>query len=90
MGTYHLTANGETSWYQYAQLVRTEALTLGFPLAVENLRPISSDQWPTAAERPLNSRLDTGKLRQLLGVQFPDWRDEVKQVIRQMLTRGNP
>ncbi len=67
-GIYHLSAAGETTWYEFAQEI----------LAREGLRtplvPVSSAEYPTAARRPKNSLLDNGKLRATFGVALTDWR----------------
>ncbi|MDB5537633.1 MAG: dTDP-4-dehydrorhamnose reductase, partial [Devosia sp.] len=68
-GTYHIAAGGETSWHQIARHVVTEAGRLGaeLKLAPEAIEPIASADYPTPAIRPLNSRLETRKLRDAFG-----------------------
>ncbi|MFC3608513.1 dTDP-4-dehydrorhamnose reductase [Stutzerimonas tarimensis] len=71
-GLYHLTAAGYTSWYGFASLIgKTLDQQLG-PLDLE-LGPIASADYPTAARRPLNSRLNCDKLQREWGVQLPEW-----------------
>ena len=71
-GTYHLTAQGETSWFGFAQAISEQLKVQGKPCA--NLVPIPSSEYPTPARRPLNSRLDCSRLQREWHVSQPDWR----------------
>jgi dTDP-4-dehydrorhamnose reductase len=81
-GTYHLCNQGEASWYQFAQAILDEARNIGIPLKINQIEPISSSEYPTPAQRPLNSRLDTAKVYEQLGVQLPHWRESLKRGMR--------
>jgi len=70
-GTYHLTAEGETSWFGFAQAIGDALREQGARCA--NLLPIPSSDYPTPAARPLNSRLDCTRLQREWGVSQPDW-----------------
>ena len=70
-GIYHLSADGETSWFGFAQAIGEELRKQGKPCA--NLLPIPSSEYPTPAARPLNSRLDCTRLQQEWGVSQPVW-----------------
>jgi dTDP-4-dehydrorhamnose reductase len=70
-GTYHLTAEGETSWFGFAQAIGDALREQGVRCA--NLLPIPSSDYPTPAARPLNSRLDCTRLQREWGVSQPDW-----------------
>ncbi len=85
-GLYHLTASGDTNWYRYAQYIIARARGAGAPLLTssDTVTPIASTAYPTAAQRPANSRLDTGKVRSTFGVPLPDWQQGVDQVLDQM------
>lgn len=76
-GTYHLAAAGETSWHGYAQVVFAAA-----GLDPSRVHPITTAEYPTAARRPANSRLDTTRLRSALGIALPDWTVGVREVVR--------
>lgn len=84
-GTYHLVAEGETSWHGYAQFVIEQARTLGALLKVGEIAPIASSDYQSAAARPLNSRLDTGRLRTNFALHLPDWRDGVARMVHEIL-----
>jgi len=84
-GTYHLAAGGETSWHGYASFVIEEARRLGLALKVAEIAPIPTTEYPTPARRPLNSRLDTTRLRTAFGLVLPDWRLGVARMLRETL-----
>lgn len=70
-GTYHLTAQGETSWFGFAQAIAEQLKARGLPCA--ELLPIPSSEYPTPARRPLNSRLDCSRLAREWQVSQPHW-----------------
>jgi dTDP-4-dehydrorhamnose reductase len=76
-GTYHLAAAGETSWHAYAQCVFEEA-----GLNPARVHPLTTAEYPTAAKRPANSRLDTSRLRDTFDLALPDWTIGVREVVR--------
>jgi dTDP-4-dehydrorhamnose reductase len=88
-GTYHVAAAGEISWHGYAQHVLVAARAAGIPLRVqpEDVLPVPSRDFPTAARRPLNSRLDTRRFRSTFGLHLPDWRDGVDRMLAEVLDR---
>ena len=70
-GVYHLTAEGETSWFGFAQAIGEQLKAQGKPGANRGPSPASED--PTPAQRPLNSRLDCSRLQREWNVSQPDW-----------------
>lgn len=78
-GTYHLTAQGETSWFGFAQAIGEALRAQGKPCA--NLVPIPSSDYPTPATRPLNSRLDGRRLQREWGVSQPDWQTALHECL---------
>ncbi|MBD9442138.1 dTDP-4-dehydrorhamnose reductase [Pseudomonas sp. PDM04] len=78
-GTYHLTAQGETSWFGFAQAIGEALRAQGKPCA--NLIPIPSSDYPTPATRPLNSRLDGRRLQREWGVSQPDWQTALHECL---------
>jgi dTDP-4-dehydrorhamnose reductase len=85
-GLYHVTASGETSWHEYARYIINKANFLNIPLkaTLENVVAITTAEYQTSAMRPANSCLDTGKIRKVFGLQIPDWRARVDQVIGEL------
>ncbi|HEK0907538.1 TPA: dTDP-4-dehydrorhamnose reductase [Pseudomonas putida] len=70
-GTYHLTAQGETSWFGFAQAIAEQLKARDLPCA--ELLAIPSSEYPTPARRPLNSRLDCSRLAREWQVSQPHW-----------------
>ena len=72
-GTYHMTNAGETSWHGFAGAI--QALdAFDETTTPARLVPIPGSDYPTPAQRPLNSRLDNGKLERTFGLRLRDWR----------------
>ena len=85
-GLYHLVADGETSWHAYAEFLCATAREMGHALSVQRILPVPSTEYPTAAERPKNSRLDTAKFRQAFGLHLPAWEEGVRRLLGEILT----
>jgi len=85
--TYHCVAAGQTSWHGYARHVVDWARAHGQPIkvAAEAVRPIPTSDYPTPAQRPLNSRLDTFKLRHAFGLNLPHWQQGVDRMLMETL-----
>ena len=87
-GTYHLVASGETSWHGYACRVIEAARAAGKPVQVarEAIGAVPSSAFPTPAERPKNSRLDTRRLQSAFGLALPPWQAGVDRLLADILT----
>ena len=87
-GLYHLAANGETTWHDYASHIinQAKALRPDLPWAAQEMVPVPSSAFFTAARRPHNSRLDTHKLQAAFGIHLPDWQQGVDEMLAQVLT----
>ena len=86
-GLYHLSAAGEISWHGYASHVIEFAKANGEQLAVSSINPIDTTAYPTPARRPLNSRLNTQKLRDNFSLHLPDWQSGVTRMLREVLNK---
>ncbi len=88
-GLYHLAAGGETSWHGYACFVIEAARRSEQPIRItpEAIEAVSSDAYPTAAQRPHNSRLATGKLQKAFSLNLPAWQEGVARVLTEVLGR---
>ena len=86
-GTYHCAAAGQTHWHGYARHVIEWARAHGHALKVapEAVKAIPSSGYPTPAKRPLNSRLDTFKLRHAFGLHLPPWQQGVERMLMETL-----
>jgi dTDP-4-dehydrorhamnose reductase len=86
-GTYHVTSMGNTDWFHYACFIVDEAMRLGLKATMtsKDIKPISSDLYPTLAKRPTNSRLDTTKIKKTFMLELPHWEEEVKKVLKEII-----
>ncbi|KPP80666.1 MAG: dTDP-4-dehydrorhamnose reductase RmlD [Oceanicaulis sp. HLUCCA04] len=86
-GLYHLAGDGETSWAGFAEAI--------FALAEPRWRrrpsvmPITSADYPTAARRPANSRLDSSRFEAEFGTRPAAWRTSLPEVVEAILHMEN-
>ena len=73
-GLYHLTAAGAVSWCGFARAILARA---GIATPV---RAIRTEDYPTPAKRPRNSRLDCSRLRADFGVSLAPWEEQLSEV----------
>lgn len=72
-GVFHMGASGEdTTWADFADAIFDGAAARGARRPI--VERISSADYPTAAQRPARSRLDSSRLAELHRVTLPDWR----------------
>ncbi len=83
-GTWHLTTQGQTSWHGFATSIIDEAHALGLLRDKPIVLPIATANYPTPAQRPAYSVLDTTRLQQQFGIVPPDWRDGLKRTLREV------
>jgi dTDP-4-dehydrorhamnose reductase len=72
-GIFHMVAQGDASWAEFAEAIFAISRDLGGPFA--RVIPIPSSAYSTPARRPTNSRLNTAKISRDHGVVLPPWRD---------------
>ena len=72
-GLVHLAAAGETSWHGFATAIIDGLRARGAPLKAHSIVPIRTEDYPTRAKRPANSRLDMTRLQRVFGVRTPHW-----------------
>jgi len=77
-GTYHFAGDIPISWHGFAEAIFDLAATR--PEVV----PITTDQYPTPAQRPMNSVLDCRKIHDVFGISAPSWRKGLASVIREI------
>ncbi len=78
-GVFHAAGSGWTSWHGLACAVFEDAARHG--MAMPEVTPISTADWPTPARRPADSRLDCEKLATVYGYRMPVWRDGLARTI---------
>ena len=86
-GLYHLAAAGQTSWHGYASHVIAQARRLKPDLTwrVQEIQPVPSSAFQTAAKRPHNSRLDTRLVRSTFHLHLPAWQQGVDRLLAEIL-----
>jgi dTDP-4-dehydrorhamnose reductase len=83
-GVYHAAGRGETTWYGFAsEAVRlVKESTPGARLA--EIEAIATTEYPTAAKRPANSRMNCDKLMHRFGWIMMDWQESLRQVLTEL------
>ena len=77
-GTYHGVNEGYCSWHEFAKSIFEKS---GIDTKVN---PISSDDYPTKAKRPLNSRLSKEKTTIAGFDRMPHWEDALTRFIKEL------
>lgn len=85
-GLYHLVASGITTWFDFANVVFTEAQSAGYELALKQTHPVATSAYPRPARRPNNSRLDNSKFQQTFDLTLPRWDVGVKRMLAELFT----
>jgi dTDP-4-dehydrorhamnose reductase len=85
-GLYHFASKGETSWHAYAQYVIASAWAAGQQLELrpEAVQGIPTEQYPTPARRPANSRLDSSLFERTFGLHIPQWQEGLDRILQQI------
>ena len=90
-GTYHMTAAGEATWYDFTKAILEEAAhasqdlswfaaaTQGRPLLARRIVPITASEYASRTPRPAYSVLSNARLTQTFGIALPDWRTQLHQ-----------
>jgi dTDP-4-dehydrorhamnose reductase len=76
-GTFHLSAQGEASWYDFAREILAVTGRQETPLT-----RIATSEYPAAARRPRYSVLSTEKIRRSVGISLPGWRESLAVACR--------
>src|SRR5690606_27435839 len=88
-GTYHAAPAGTTTWHGYARHVIERARSMGVPVKVAHdaIQAVPASEFPTPAQRPANSRLNTRKLRKAFDLRLPEWQSGVDRMLTEILNR---
>jgi dTDP-4-dehydrorhamnose reductase len=86
-GLYHLVAGGETTWHAYAShvIARARELAPDRPWKVQRIAAVPTSAFPTPAQRPHNSRLNTDRLQQTFGLRLPHWQAGVDRMLQEVI-----
>jgi len=82
-GIYHLAASGETTWFNYAKYVVAQSIRarVAPEIIVKTILPVATSAFPTVAQRPHNSRINTAKLQQTFGLHLAPWQQGVARML---------
>jgi dTDP-4-dehydrorhamnose reductase len=83
-GTHHLVASGVTTWHGFASAIFEQAVAHGLLARAPRVVAITSAEFPTPAQRPAWSVLDTAGFRETFGVALPDWQVGLRSVMAQL------
>lgn len=88
-GIYHLVADGYVSWHGFAAYVLDYCRQRGmqFKVLPDHVKAVTTAEYPTPAKRPLNSRLNTQKLKQTFNIYLPHWHVGVGRMLEEFLER---
>src|SRR5690606_25547748 len=89
-GTWHLVADGHTSWHGFAGAIFAEAVAAGVLARAPTVHPVTSAEFPTPARRPAYSCLDTTSTRRDFAVRLPEWRESLRPVIEALAAAQYP
>ena len=80
-GTYHYSGQPATPWHGFAEAIFKQAKELGIIDKRPAINPITTSEYPTLAQRPINSLLDCRKLEQQMNIRQPDWHIGLKSAL---------
>jgi len=86
-GIYHVAGSGWTTWHGLAEAIFAEAARAGRHTPA--IEAIATEDWPTAARRPPDSRLDCGRLDARFGLRLPDWHSSLARTVAAIISAGS-
>lgn len=78
-GIYHFSNEGVASWYDFTKAIHRIA-----GITDCDVRPLSTEQYPTPAHRPQYSVLDKTKIKDTFGITIPYWTDSLEECIARL------
>ncbi|MBR1818519.1 MAG: dTDP-4-dehydrorhamnose reductase [Neisseriaceae bacterium] len=78
-GIYHYSGMPYVSWFEFAQHIFQAAEKQSI-LHIPQLEAITSEEYPTAAKRPKNSRLNLDKITNTFGILPSDWQSHLNDL----------
>lgn len=77
-GVTNIVTAGETSWHGFAASIVEGLRSRNVALAVKLILPLRTEDYPTKAKRPLNSRLDLTRMQEVFGITPPTWQEALE------------
>lgn len=79
-GVYHYSGMPHVSWFDFADAIFDVAVEKKMLAKKPILTSITTDQYPTPAKRPSNSRLSTEKITQGFDIEASDWKAALNNI----------
>jgi dTDP-4-dehydrorhamnose reductase len=86
-GIYHYSGAGDTTWFGFAKAIVEMAST--HLRRAPQIVPIVTADYPTAAVRPLDTRLDCRAIARAFGIAVRPWREALGETLDQLLPVGH-
>ncbi len=75
---YHYANQGICSWYDFAKAIfKINEIQM-------SVKPISTDQYPTAAKKPTYSALDNCKIKNDFSISIPKWEQSLRACLKKI------
>jgi dTDP-4-dehydrorhamnose reductase len=84
-GVYHYSGVPACSWYNFANEIFTQAVSLGLLEKSPDVTAITTAEYPTPAKRPMWSVLDCKKLADAHGLLPRGWRKDLQHILNQLI-----
>lgn len=89
-GIYHVSAAGQTSWYEFTRAILEEASAIFeqpaacYRSALQSLLPVTTREYAAAARRPAHSVLSNDKLARIFGLRMTDWHHQLRSCLEEV------
>lgn len=92
-GIYHVTDNGETTWFEFTKEIQKQVIELNksskflipnssFLIPHCQVNPCTTQDYPTPAKRPAYSVLSKDKIQKALGIELPEWEKSLSTFLK--------
>ncbi|OBU23517.1 dTDP-4-dehydrorhamnose reductase [Photobacterium aquimaris] len=72
-GIYHFSGMPHVNWYEFAQVIFDKAVEQKILVKSPDVKGIKTEEYPTPAKRPTNSKLNTKKITTVFTIPASDW-----------------
>jgi len=90
-GIYHYCGAGQTNWFEFARAIFDQAALLAKNVESAKrysslqLSPITTDEYPTPAQRPPYSVLDCARIQEIFDIQQARWQESLEEMLNRYL-----
>lgn len=84
-GIYHISNQGQTSWFEFSQEIKRNLEKHNIPLAIQKINPITTEKYGAPAKRPLHSQMDTSKLQNTFDITLPFWKCDLEKCVEEYI-----